>query len=90
MRKPKHCFGIIAGIAGLTFSTLLPAQGPGRPGGPPGGPGGRPLRQHTATEAKPLDLVPATEKASGENQVAIQESRFSREGAEIELALEGG
>lgn len=78
MRKPKHCFGIIAGIAGLTFSTLLPAQGPGRPGGPPGGPGGRPLRQHTATEAKPLDLVPATEKASGENQVAIHQEDPSR------------
>ncbi len=46
---------------------FLLAQGPGGPGGP----GGRPLRQHTATAARPLDLVRASENPPGENRAEI-------------------
>lgn len=46
------------------------AQGPGGPRGP-GGPGGRPLRQHSATKAEPLELVPAREKAPAEPVVTL-------------------
>lgn len=50
-----------------------------RPGGPrPGGPGDRPLRKHTATEARPIDLVRATEKPPGTNEVEIRERGDSR------------
>lgn len=60
-------------LCALPFAGVLIAQGPG-----PGGPGGRPLRKHTATEARPINLVPATEKAPGENQVAIGEKENAR------------
>lgn len=76
MRNPILWRSFLSGGVCLLLSTPLLAQRPG-PGGP-GGPGGRPLRQHTATEAKPIDLVPATEEAPGENQVAIGEKEDAR------------
>jgi len=42
------------------------------------GPGGRPLRQHTATSARPLELVRASEEAPGENRVEIRGDGGSR------------
>lgn len=58
-----------------------PPRGPGGP--PPGGPGGRggpPMRQHRATESRPLELEPATEQPPGRNRVEME-----RRGAEREV-----
>lgn len=61
-------------ISALVFrllpAILLPgtvhAQNPG-----PGGPGGRPLRHHTSTSSRPLELEAATEDAPGESRSEI-------------------
>lgn len=61
--------GLFWAIPFVVVAAVAIAQRPGGPG--PGGPGGRPLRQHTATEARPLTLVPADEKAPGRPEVKI-------------------
>jgi hypothetical protein len=40
--------------------------------------GGPPMRNHTATQARPLQLEPATEKPPGQNQSTISESGAER------------
>jgi len=71
MRNSYRRSSLIMVGSGLFCSGLLPAQGPGRPGG-------RPLRQHTATETKSLDLVAATDRAPGENEVEIRKQVDAR------------
>src|SRR5688572_17695509 len=67
--------------AGLLVSlTLAPAwKSEGQQGPPPprGGGGPPPMRQHRATEAEPLKLVPATKKPPGKNerQIAVAGDR---------------
>lgn len=62
---------------------MVEAQGPGGPpNGPPregrGGPGGPGGREHKATEAKPLELVPATEKTPARSEVEIRKRGSER------------
>jgi hypothetical protein len=60
----RNRFGISVSVAwffGFTLLGIALGQGPGRPKGPGGPGGGRPLREHAATEVRPVELAPATE-----------------------------
>ena len=72
---------LIALVVNAQFPGGPPPRGPG--GAPPSGPGGRggpPMRQHRSSEAKPLELVPATQQPPGRNEVAID-----RRGEDLEV-----
>ncbi|MBP9225357.1 MAG: YHYH protein [Verrucomicrobiales bacterium] len=59
----KILFPLVTGTLAFLVISLLEAQGPG---------GGPPSRKHTANTARPLELVPATERTPAKNKVSIR------------------